>query len=144
MYTETITQRLALTAPINPQVVNNATKTTGGVDLSIAHRAFFLLEIGAVTAGGSINAQLQESTDNVTFTNLAGNNVSLTGLTTANKQYSFEVRPDQLTKRYVRLSITETGAQNVNVCAAGWSDEGDHKPNSANNDASVATQNVVS
>ena len=144
MYTETITQRLALTAPINPQVVNNATKTTGGVDLSRAHRAFFLLEIGAVVGGGSINAKLQESSDNVTYTDLAGNNVSLTGLTTANKQYSFEVRPDQLTKRYVRLSITETGVQNVNVCAVGWSDEGDHKPNSLNNDASVSTQNVVS
>ena len=112
--------------------------------MSVARRAFFLLEIGAVVGGGSINAKLQESTDNVTFTDLAGSNVALTGLTTANKQYSFEVRPDQLTKRYVRLSITETGVQNVNVCAVGWSDEGAHKPNSLNNDASVSTQNVVS
>ena len=143
MYTEQITQRLAIAAPVNPQLVNNATKTTGGVDMQLSRRAFFLLEIGAVTAGGSINAKLQESIDNVTFTDLAGNSVSLTALTTANKQYSFEVRAGQLTKRYVRLSLTETGVQNVNVCVVGWGDDGVHKPDNVNNDASVGTQNVV-
>jgi hypothetical protein len=144
VYTEQLTQRLAITAPVNPQVVNNATKTTGGVDMQQSRRAFFVLEIGAVTGGGSINAKLQESTDNSSFTDLSGNNVSMTALTTANKQYTFEVRAGQLTKRYVRLSLTETGSQNVNVCAVGWGDEGVHKPDNANNDASVVTQNVVS
>src|SRR4051794_2957537 len=62
MYTETLTQRIGLTAAINPQVINNQTKTTGGVDLSVFHRALFLLEIGAVTGGGTISAKLQEST----------------------------------------------------------------------------------
>jgi hypothetical protein len=144
VYTEQITQRVAITAAIAPQVVNNATRTTGGIDMQQSRRAFFVLEIGAVTGGGSINAKLQESTDNSTFTDLAGNNVSLTGLTTANKQYTFEVRAGQLTKRYARLSVTETGSQNVNIAVIGYGDDGIHKPNSANNDASVATQNVVS
>ena len=144
MYTEQMTQAIQLAAPINPQVVNNQTKTTGGIDMQTTRRAFFVLEIGAVTGGGSVNAKLQESTDNSTFTDLSGSNVSLTGLTTANKQYSFEVRAGQLTKRYVRLSLTETGSQNVNVCAVALGGEGIHKPNNANNDASVATQNVVS
>jgi hypothetical protein len=144
MYTEQITQRVGLAGPINPQVVNNQTKTTTGIDLQQARRAFFILEIGAVVGGGSINAKLRESTDNVTFTDLSGNNVSMTSLTTANKQYTFEVRADQLTKRYVQLSITETGSQNVNVAVIGYGDEGIHKPNSAQNDASVSTQNVVS
>jgi hypothetical protein len=144
MWTEQITQAMAIGLAVNPQVVNNATKTTGGIDMQLSRRAIFILDIGAVTGGGSINAKLQESTDNVTFTDLAGNNVSLTGLTTANKQYTCEVRSGQLTKRYARLSLTETGSQNVNVFAVGIGMEGNHKPNSANNDASVATQNVVS
>jgi hypothetical protein len=144
MYTEQLTQAAGICAPVNPQTVNNATKTTSGIDLSLFKRAFFLLEIGAVTGGGSINAKLQESTDNSTFTDLAGNNVSMTGLTTSNKQYTFEVRADQLTKRYVRLSYTETGSQNVLSAAIGFGMDAIHKPGNANNDASVATQNVVS
>jgi hypothetical protein len=143
MYTEQITQAMAIGAPVNPQTVNNATKTTGGIDMQLSRRAIFILEIGAVTGGGSINAKLQESTDNSTFTDLAGSNVSLTGLTTSNKQYTFEVRAGQLTKRYARLSLTETGSQNVLVAVAAIGMEGVHKPNNANNDASVATQNVV-
>ena len=72
-------------------------------------------------------------------------NAQLTGLNTANKQYTFEVRAGQLTngKRYVRLNVLETGSQNVVVCAVGLGGEGVHKPNNANNDASVVTQNVV-
>lgn len=144
MYTETLTQRIGLTAAINPQVVNNQTKTTGGIDLSVFHRALFLLEIGAVTGGGTISAKLQESTDNSSFSDLSGTSVSLTGLTTANKQYTFEVRADQITRRYIRLSVTEGGSQNVNVAAVGFGDEAGHKPGNAQNDASVVTQNVVS
>jgi hypothetical protein len=146
MYTETLTQRLGIAAPVNPQTINNTSKTTGSVDLSLFHRALFLVEIGAVTGGGSINLQLVEDTaaNLGTATNLAGNNVSQTGLTTANKQYTFEVRADQITKRYVGLKITETGLQNVVVSVVGFGDECGHKPGNANNDASVVTQNVVS
>jgi hypothetical protein len=154
LYTEQITQRAAIAAPINPQVLKNAYANTGKIDMQLSRRAFFVLEIGAVTGGGSIKASLQESADGSTwsangtadpFANSGGANVQLTGLTTANKQYTFEVRAGQLTtgKRYVRLNVGETGSQNVNVCCVGYGDEGVHKPNNANNDASVTTQNVV-
>jgi hypothetical protein len=114
--------------------------------MSVSRRAIFILEIGAVVGGGSINAQLVEDTQAslATATNLAGSNTSLTGLTTANKQYTFEARAGQMTKRYLGLKITETGVQNVNVCVVAIGMEGVHKPDNANNDASVVTQNVVS
>ncbi len=146
MYTEQITQRLGIAAAINPQTLNNSNATTGGIDMSLFHRAFFVVEVGSVTGGGSITAQLVESNNaNLSSpSNLAGSNVSLTGLTTSNKQYTFEVRADQMSKRYLGLKLTETGSQNVVVCAVAYGDECNHKPGKANNDSSVVTQNVVS
>jgi hypothetical protein len=155
MYNETITQRLALGNGIAPQTLNNATLNSDGVDMQKSKRVFFILSIGAVTGGGSISAWLQESADNSSwtangqagaFSNSGGNNVSQTGLTTANNEITFEVRADQLTtgKRYVRLQIKETGSQNVLVSAAAFGDEVANKPGNANNGANVATQNVVS
>jgi len=152
MFTETITQRLGLGAGIAPQVINNGRLNSDGVDLSKFKRAFFVLSIGA--NAGSISAWLQESADNSAwtandtagaFSNSGGNNVSQTGLTTANKEYTFEVRTDQLTtgKRYVRLQIKEVNSANVNVCVVCYGDEADAKPGNANNASAVTTQNVV-
>jgi hypothetical protein len=153
MYSETLTQRMALAAGIPPQTLNNALANSDAIDMSLAHRALFVLSIGAIT--GSISAWLQESADNATwnsngtagsFSQSSGNNVSMTGLTLSNKVYTFEVRNDQLTvgKRYVRLQIKEVNSSNALVAVAAFSDEGEHKPNSANNAGAVTTQNVVS
>jgi hypothetical protein len=154
MYTEQMTQALSLPAAVNPQTLNGTAANTGNIDMQKSRRALFVLEIGAVTAGGAITASLQESADGTTwpangtaspFSNSGGANTQLTGLSTGNKQYTFEVRAGQLTtgKRYVRLNVLETGGQNVVVCTVGLGGEGVHKPNNANNDASVVTQNVV-
>jgi hypothetical protein len=144
MYTETITQRLALGNGLAPQILINATLNTPALDLSLARRAFFHVSVGAVVNGGSLTCTLQESADNSSWSNLAGTNVSQAGLTTANKITTFEARADQLTKRYLRLQVQETGNQNVYVAVACWTDEGAHKPNNVNNGANVGTQNVVS
>jgi hypothetical protein len=155
MYQERITERLALMNGIAPQVLNNGRLNSDGIDLDGtggSKRIFFILSIGA--NAGSISAWLQESADNSSWTandtagafaNSGAANVSQTGLTTANKIYTFEVRSDQLTtgKRYVRLQIKEVNSANVNVCVVAFGDDADHKPNNANNGANVATQNVV-
>jgi hypothetical protein len=44
----------------------------------------------------------------------------------------------------VRLQIKETGSQNVLVTVIAFGDEGNAKPNNANNASAVTTQNVVS
>jgi hypothetical protein len=145
VYTEQITQRLALMNGANPQTLNNSNVTAGSVDMQQSRRAFFALYLGAVTGGGSITAQLVEDTQAslATATNLAGSNTSQV-VNTANKITTFEVRAGQLSKRYLGLKITETGSQNVVLCCLAWGDEGVHKPNNANNGTNVATQNVVS
>jgi hypothetical protein len=152
MYTEQMTQRLALMNGIAPQQLNNATLNSDGVDMLSSRRALFVLSIGA--NAGSISAWLQESADNSTwtangqagaFSGSGGTNTSLTGLTTANKEYTFECRDEDLTsgKRYVRLQIKEVNSQNVQVAVVAFGDEGVHKPNNANNGANVSTQKVV-
>jgi hypothetical protein len=154
MYMERLTEALALYAGIPPQTLNNARLSSDGIDMQKSKRALFTLSIGAVTGGGSISAWLQESADNSTwtandtagaFSNSGALNVSQTGLTAANKETTFEVRFDQLTtgKRYVRLQIKETGAQNVLVAVVAQGGEGVQKPNNQFNAAAVATQNVV-
>jgi hypothetical protein len=145
MYTETLTQRLGIAIPVNPQTLNNSNATAGPVDMSLFRRALAIVEIGTVTGGGSITAQLVETNNsNMTgATNLGGSNTSQV-LTTSNKQYTFEARSDQMTKRYLGIKLTETGSQNVVVCAVLFGDECAHKPGNANNDSSVVTQNVVS
>jgi hypothetical protein len=143
MMTEQLTQALSLANPIHPQVLNNATLNTAGIDMQQTRRAFFVLDIGAVVNGGSINAKLQESADNTSWSDLAGANVSITAKTTASKLETFEVRAGQLSKRYVRLQVAETGGQNVYVCAQAIGGQGIHKPNSANNGTAVDTQSVV-
>jgi hypothetical protein len=154
MMSETITQRLGIAAPVSNQTINSggtATVTTGSVDMQKFHRAFFLVEIGTVVAGGTVTLQLIESAS----ANLSGAqapqsvaSTSLTGLSTSNKQYSFEIRADQLDAgyRYVGLQATETsggGGHNVAVTIVGFGDEASHKPGNANNDSSVAAQSVA-
>jgi hypothetical protein len=143
MYSEQITQRLAISNGIPPQTINNATVTTNAVDLQLAHRAFFALYLGSLTGGASINAKLRESSDNSSWSDLAGSNVSIIAKTASNKIETFEVRADQLTKRYVQLSVSETAGQNALVACVAFSDEGIHKPNNVNNGSQVDTQSVV-
>jgi hypothetical protein len=153
MQTETITQRMALMNGAIPQTVNNSIANTDGVDMSQSRRAMFVLTVGA--NAGSLSCYLQESADNSTWTangtagafgNSGANNVSQTGLTTANKEYTFEVNASQLTtgKRYVRLQVKEVNSAAVVIAVVAFGDEALHKPNNATQGANVATQNVVS
>jgi hypothetical protein len=156
MFTETITQREAIAAGVPPQQLTSSRASTGGVDMQKSRRAFFVLYVGAVVSG-SISAWLQESSDNFntdvptndaasSFSNSGGTNLSLTGLQTSNRQYTFEVNQSQLTtgKRYVRLQVKETAGNATYVSVVAYGDEGQEKPNNKNNDpTTVLTQNVV-
>ena len=103
------------------------------------------MDLGAITSSGSINAKLQESPDNSSWSDLSGTAVSMTAVTTASKLYTFEARADNMTagKRYARLQIKEVNSANVLVCVVGYGDEADSKKGSANNGTAVTTQNVV-
>jgi len=145
MYMEQITQALGFATEVDPQVINNTNKTTGSIDMSQFHRALFIINVGAVTVGGSLNFQLVEDVNaNLsTATNLAGNNASQTGFTTANKLVTFEARADQMSKRYLRLAVTENVGQNVYVCVIAFGAVAVHQPNTPQNGSAISTQNVV-
>jgi hypothetical protein len=146
MYTEQLTQGLSI--PSNPThaAAQTASFNTGSVDMQKFRRALFILDIGAVSGTSpTIDAKLQESTDNSTFTDLSGNNVSITQITTANHTVTLEVRAGQLTKRYVRVAVTIGGTTpSFTCCAIPIGGEAIEKPGNANNAAQVDQQKVVS
>lgn len=145
MYTEQLTQSLCFNSPPTHPVAKTASFNSGSVDLQLFKRALFVIDIGAVTGTSpTLDGKLQESTDNSTFTDLAGTNVTLTQITTGNKLVTMEVRADQVTKRYVRMAFTIGGTSpSFTMAVIPLGGEAIHKPGNANNDASVTEQKVV-
>ena len=150
MYTEQLTQRLGIAAPVAPQTLTSTTTVNSGkVDLSVFHRALFFFETG--TFGGtsptlSALLQIQDSPDSITWTNNA--TVPSATVTAASKQATLEIRADQLNlgARYIRLQAVCTiggTSPTIPVAIVGFGDEAAHKPGSAQNDASVVSQTVV-
>ena len=144
MFTEQLSQGLSLAAtPIQPQTLNNSSASTGnsGVDMQKFRRALFIVLTGTVTGGGSLSAKLQESTDgSSSWTDIAG--AALTAITASNKAATLELRADQMTKRYVRATLTETGSQNVVCACAALGGEAVEKPGNAQ-DVAAVTQRLV-
>ncbi len=138
MYTEQLTQRLGLAAPVSPQTLTGtATVTSGKVDMSVFHRALFLFETGVF--GGtsptlSAALQIQDSPDGTTWTNNAV--IPSATVTAASKQATLEIRADQLNSgaRHVRLQAVCTvggTSPTIPIAVVGFGDEADHKPGSA-------------
>lgn len=145
MYPEQLTQALGIAAaPVHPQSVGAGNADTGGIDLQKFRRAIFLLNVGAFGASATVDMKIQESTDNSSFTDLAGTNVAITQLLAAggnNRLASLEVRADQVTKRYVRARVTVGTAATTLYCLP-LGGEAVQKPGNQNNIAAVAQQVV--
>jgi hypothetical protein len=151
MYTEHLTQALAIAGtPVHPQQLTaTTTLTTGKVDLSLAHRCLFILDLGPF--GGtsptcSAVLTVQESPDGTTWTN--NGTVSTLTVNAQNNIGTSEIRADQLGagKRYVRASVVFTiggTSPTIPVACLPLTGEAIHKPNSVNNDASVVSQQVT-
>ena len=141
MFQELLTQALHIDTPVHPASTAVGTADTGGIDLQKFKRATFVLNVGSVGAAGTVDCKLQESTDNITFTDLAGLNVAITQITVSNRVATLEVRADQITKRYVRARTT-IGGNAVVICVNAIGADASHKPEGAD-DASVAQRQVV-
>jgi hypothetical protein len=147
MFTEQLSQALSIAAPpVQPQTLNNSSASTGngGVDMAKFRRALFVVQVGAVTGGGSLTAKLQSSANGTGgWADVAGS--TITAITASNKVATLEVRSDELAagQRYVRCTLTEGGAQNVVCGCLPLGAEAVQKPGSANDDASVAQRLVV-
>lgn len=143
MYTEQMSQGLSVPAtPIHPQTLNNASANTGGVDMSKFRRALFVVDVGAVTGGGSLVAKLQESADDSSYADVTSG--AAAAVTASSKVVTLEIRAGQLSsgKRYVRCRLTEGGSQNVVCGCVPLGGEAIARPASANDNA-VVTQRLV-
>lgn len=148
MYTEQMSQGLSIAGnPIHSQSLAAATPTgTGGIDMSKFRRALFILDVGVFGASATVDMKLQESPDNSTWTDLAGNGVAITQLTAGggnNRLATLEARAGQLTKRYLRVLVT-VGTAATQVCCIALGGEAISKPGAQNDVAAVAQRSVVS
>src|SRR3990167_9067524 len=108
-------------APVHPASAGAGTHDTGGIDMQTFRRAMFLLSVGEFGSSSTVDMKLQESVDNITFTDLAGTDVSITQLAAAggdNRLASIEVRAGHLSasNRYVRARVTVSTAATVLGC----------------------------
>jgi hypothetical protein len=143
MWTEQLSQGLSIgAAPVHPQTLNNSNQSSGGLDMSKFRRVLFIVNIGAVTNGGSVTAKLQESSDNSSFSDVSSG--SATAVTSSSKVITLEMRSDQLSsgKRYVRVNVAETAGQNAVCACIPLGADAVQKPASAN-DHAVVTQRLV-
>jgi hypothetical protein len=99
MYTETMTQALAVVGAKHAAIVNGATDTTiTDVDASKFHRLLFILDIGLNAT--SVDAKIRESkTSGGTYQDIA-TPVAITQITAASKTATIEIRADQLDAGY--------------------------------------------
>jgi hypothetical protein len=148
MYTEQMTQKLLIGAPIAPQQLTaTTTVNSGSIDMTKVRRALFHFQTGVF--GGtsptlSAALQIQESADNSTWSNNA--TIPSFNLTNASQQATLEINHSQLGagKRYVRLQAVCTiggTSPTIPVSGVALGDEGVEKPAKLSNDASIPAGN---
>lgn len=152
MFQEQLSQALSIpSAPVHGSTIvsgGTATASCGGVDMSKFRRVMFVVDISAVTNGGSVTCTIEEaSTVGGSYTTVSNSNitsVTATAVTAASKVVTLEIRADQLGsgKQFVRCKATETGGQNVTVTIIPLAGEANQKPASAQDHTSV-TQRLV-
>ncbi|MDR3638801.1 MAG: hypothetical protein P4L84_33650 [Isosphaeraceae bacterium] len=150
-WTEQLTQSLTVAAAgISPVSESAGTYLTSAVDLKKFRKVLFVLNVGVISSGGTLSAQVQAATTSGgTYSNVSG--TSITQLTQAggngNQTVLVEVSADHLQNtmgngyEFLKLQVVVgTAASLVNVTVLGAI--GDHEPTSGNADASLL-QTVV-
>ncbi len=143
-FTETIREGVSIPgAPVYPISTNNATRTTGVVDMSKFNRVTFLGEIGAITALSSVRGYLQESdyANGASATNISGAIVTNI-VNTANSAFTIEVNSTQLTKRYVVGVIEENATLAATIGMYPLATQPRYHPSNSN-DVNTVLQRVV-
>lgn len=88
---------------------------TPGVDVNgVIGQIHYLISLGDKGAAGTLDAKVQESDDNVTFTDVVGAAFAIAQLAAAGTA-KLKIRVRQTKKRYVRVRVTVA----VNACVFG-------------------------
>jgi hypothetical protein len=105
---------------IAPQSASAGTYTSGWVAMATLGRAYAVLNIGAITGSGTVNAKFEQASDSggTGAKDIAGIAMTqITGSANSNKQVTLEVRPAQLDVAnnftHVRLSVTTAVAASL-------------------------------
>ncbi len=144
MYTEKMTERLAILGKLDP--VSQGAGTTQpitNIDMSKVKRLLFILDVGVFGASGTVDFKLRESkTSGGTYQDIT--NKAITQLAAAggnNRIATVEVRADELDPGYqfVQCSLTiGTAASQVSILCLG--SDAENSPASLQNIAEVAQQ----
>jgi hypothetical protein len=151
MYTEQLTQALSVADKIDPSNAAAATYTSTGLDMQKFRRALYEIQIGAMAASSTLDANLQ-SCAQANFAsnvhNITSSNITQVPNTSNNARVTIEVRDLQVATqnpgdRYVRLRVV-IGTAAVYFGATGWGSEAPQKPANAQDIASALQRQVVS
>src|SRR5438132_168501 len=128
MYTEQLSQQLAVVAKLDPvsQGVGTTTPMTD-IDMSKYRRLMIVLQVGAIGTG-TVDPKLRESkTSGGTYQDVTGGGI--TQVTASNKVVTIEIRAGMLDAGYqfVQLSLT-IGTAAVLVGGVALGGEAVHKP----------------
>jgi hypothetical protein len=110
--------RAGILAAINPQSAGAGTYTSGWVDMRNVYAALAIIAVGAISAGGTVDAKIQQATDDSGAGAKDVSGLAITQLTQAgtdsNKQVAINVTQGDLDRnngfRYARLSVTTATA----------------------------------
>lgn len=127
---------------------NNGTQFSQTIDMSRFNRAQFIMQLGAVQAGGlaTMNLQQTNNANGATNVNLLGSGVGGTNAvavgTSANQICRIEVRADQMTRRYLQCVVV-TSVNVINYGVIGMPSEARNHPAGGNNAVDLANNVVV-
>lgn len=148
-FTELIKERDSFAGTIQyNQAVNNATLTSGSVDMSKFNRCQFIVAVSSLLPGASVNAYLQESAypNNFQPTNIvspgSGANPTLnSAITTANTCATLELNSTQMTKRYLSCVAGEYNVQGVGLSIIPYATDPRYPPQNSPTTSDVASVN---
>lgn len=107
-------------ASIPPQSATAGTYTSGWVSMATLGRVYAVLNIGAITGSGTVDAKIQQASDSGGTGAKDVTGIAITqivGSANSNKQVTLEVRPAQLDVAnnftHVRLSVTTAVAASL-------------------------------
>ncbi len=109
-----------IVASIPPQSATAGTYTSGWVPMATLGKVYAVLNIGAITGSGTVNAKIQQASDSAGTgaKDVTGAAITaIVGSASSNAQATIEVRPAQLDVvnnfNHVRLSVTTAVAASI-------------------------------
>jgi hypothetical protein len=110
-------EAITIAGAVNPQQINN-TSASAIIDMSKFAEALFVVQVGDIPTSGTVDAKLQES-DSATFasgnSDISGKSATQLVAADDNKQILFNLKGEEMTKRYARVLIT--GSAHANFVA---------------------------